>query len=232
MKQFSVFCSERSIVLEYPENTVKIPRTTLTFTNISEKYTFSDISWLSVFLTIALDAFLILSTIRQGLDSPLFIGAIVFSFIGSLKFVNATEKLILLNFTKKGRQVSRIHSAMHKAMNAMILEDSVNPDIVKIKGASRFSHSCDSVYTIESILLGFLSIPIAVFTYQKLWLCIILLFLLRVIIENLLDRGILNFLQILFLRKPTDTEISLVSEMLKQNSELSEAFLKAFEEDE
>ncbi len=229
MKQFSVFCSERSIVLEdYPEKINSMPRVTMTFANIQEKYTLSDISWLAVGLTLLLDTILILSTVRLGVDSPFFIGAIVFAFIGSLKFVNAFEKIIRINFTKEGRLNSRIHSAMHQAINAMIKEDTVNPDISKIQSASRFSSSCNTVYTIESILLGIFSIPIVIFTYHKLWLCIILLLLLRVIVENLLDRGAFNFLQVLFLRKPTDKEINLVSAMLQQNDELVKSFKDTF----
>ena len=216
MKQFSVSCTERSLVIEYPRDTNKNANITLAFANIKEKHTFSDISWLSVILTIILDAFLLLSTVRHGFDNPIFLGCLAFAFIGSLKFVNAIEKIIRINFTKEGRQASRLHSAIHQTINAMIKEDTLKLDVSQIKKASRFSSSCETLYTTESILLGFLSIPIVVFTYHKLWLCLILLLILRVMVENMLDSGAFNFLQIFFLRKPTDREIKLVYHMLCQ----------------
>ncbi len=220
MKQFSVSCNERSIILDYLNEANKMTQTTFTFTNIPDKYTFSDISWLAVFFTIVLDAILLLGTVRLAPELGFFWGAVMFAFIGSLKFVNAVEKFIYLNFTPEGRKISRIHSAMHQAINAMILEDTLNPTLDKMRVSSRFSNSCETVYTTESILLGFLSIPIVMFTYHHLALCFILLILLRVLVENLLDHGLLNFLQILYLRKPTDDEINFVYQIISKREQL------------
>ena len=221
MKQFSIFCNEKSIVIEYPsQNQDYTPKSTITFNKIEENLTLGYISWLSVIITIIIFGTLIFVSARNGLDSPFCLAVVTFSLIGALKLVNAFEKMIRIHFTKDGRAASRIHSAIHKAINAMIIEDTLTPDIDAIRKASCLNSNCETVYTLESILLGFFSIPIVLLAHKRLFLCIILLFLLRCVIENLLDRGVFNFMQIFILRKPTEEEISAVADLLMKSNEL------------
>ena len=223
-KFFSVFCNEKAIVIDYHGETELVPQSSIIFDNIKDKYTFGYLSWFSVFITILVDAILILTSIRCGLDHPIFLSCVTFAFIGSISFFNALEKIILLNFTKEGRKVSRIHSALHKAINAMIQEDSLTPSIENIQKASRFNCYCHSIYTLENILIGFLAIPVILLTHKQLWLCLISLIILRSIIRILLSRGVFNFFQILFLRKPTREEVETVSLFLRHNYDILHRF--------
>ena len=225
MKQFSIFCNEKSLVIRYPsESNDYVPKTSITFDKIKENLTFGDISWLSVIITIILCTTLILTSAKGGFESPFFLASVTFCVIGSLKFVNAIEKIIRINFTKDGRCASRIHSAIHQAINAMIKDDTLAPTIESIQKASRFNSNCETVYTFESILLGFFSIPIVLLTHKSLLICLLALLFLRCVIENLLNAGAFNFLQILILRKPTNEEITVMANLLSQNNELYDYF--------
>ena len=219
------------MVIQYPNiDEDAIPKATISFNQINSNLTFVDISWLSVIITIIFCGIMIVLTMQRGFDNPIFLATVTFSLIGALKFFNAIEKIIRINCTKDGRAASRIHSAIHKAINAMIKEDTLTPSVQGILKSSRLNCNCETVYTFESILLGFLSIPVVLLTYKRIWLCLISLFVLREIIKALLNIGAFNFLQILFLRKPTNEEVYRIADLLSLNNHLFDDFEKHIQE--
>lgn len=179
---------------------------------------------------ILIDLLLIfLSTIITILTvNPSFLfSAIYFSIMISSDFLFMLRNILTIKSTnQRNLSKARFHSAEHMILNAYTKLQKI-PTLDEVKKFSRFSANCGSrfmlskiaLYTIVSILMAIVHY-IGIIPYLVLIGIIIIIF----IIDS--KTGFLRFLQVLVTSKPTDKELLLAIEGIKQfeitEKELSE----------
>lgn len=143
-----------------------------------------------------------------------FSAALVFSFVASLETYKFIKSFIKIKF--KEPSIARFHAAEHMAINAYNRLQRV-PTLEEIKNFSRFSKYCSSqnqLITQLGIFLFMLS-TILFYSYNYfIFMGILLGIGAFLLIIKKIKRFL--FLQIFFVSKPTDKELNLAIEALKQ----------------
>lgn len=146
------------------------------------------------------------------------IAVLYFSVTISSQFFYLINNILNIKFNTNNKySIGRLHSAEHMVLNAYsILERA--PTLDEIKKFSRFSKKCGSRLLLSKVCLyTIISILMALVPYIEFIPYIILLsvFTILFIIDS--KTGILRFLQIFVTTKPTDKELLLAIEGIKQH---------------
>lgn len=137
-------------------------------------------------------------------------GALYYSFTCSkylYVYIYQSFTMKVLNGTEK--EVARYHSAEHMILNAYNKLERV-PSLEEIKTFSRFSEYCGS-RTIISIIIGYISISLAIAFSDKIHIIAGLLICIISIIlsKKMLEKDFVKVEQILLTEPPTDLELEV-----------------------
>lgn len=150
-------------------------------------------------------------------------GAFYFAFATSQDFIQSVVLIATLKLGKS-KQLARFHAAEHMSLNAYQSLGRV-PTLEEIKKYSRFSKHCGSRNMLESNFLYSLLILIIIIFESNSFIPLIILGVLVLILKltHTSPFKVLGFLQILVTNKPTDLELNVAIEGLKE--------LEKFEDD-
>ena len=186
---------------------------------------------------ITIDALLILAAIISTKFWWIF-GAFYFKFDISKDFIQSVVLIATLKLGKS-KQLARFHAAEHMSLNAYRSLGRV-PTLEEIKKYSRFSKYCGSRDMLESSCFNSLLILIFIIFESNNLIPLIILGVLMLILKltHTPVFKVLGFLQILVTNKPTDLELNVAIEGLKELekfeddfAEMMEKSLKQLEED-
>ena len=165
-------------------------------------------------------------------------GAFYFAFATSQDFIQSMVLIATLKLGKS-KQLARFHAAEHMSLNAYRSLGRV-PTLEEIKKYSRFSKYCGSRDMLESSCFNSLLILIFIIFESNNLIPLIILGVLMLILKltHTPVFKVLGFLQILVTNKPTDLELNVAIEGLKELekfeddfAEMMEKSLKQLEED-
>ena len=151
------------------------------------------------------------------LNFNFFIAAIYFSFVISFDFFKLLNTTLNMKYTTyKGLSSSRFHAAEHMGINAYLDLQRV-PTLDEIKKYSRFSKKCGSRFILSGVsMYTTISILMSLVPYIELIPYFIILSALTILYIIDSKFGILRFLQFFVTNKPTDKELLVAIEGLKQ----------------
>jgi len=159
------------------------------------------------------------------------IASIFFSEFGSYDFYRFARISYEMK-TKNGskRSTSKFHAAEHMAINAYIKLQKI-PTVEEVKTFSRFSKKCGSRKIISRIFYcSMISIAMAFLPYYNFLIYLIAVLLITEFTRVAEKNGWLAFLQVFITSKPSNKEIELAVEGLRQ-FEIMEEQLKKIEQD-
>lgn len=126
---------------------------------------------------------------------------------------------------KNGYSLNRFHGAEHMAINAYNKLQRI-PTLEEIRGFSRFLKNCGSRHLFKKLVPNLvLCILIAVFTFSSptFWALFIgLVIPINIVIRLCIDEGWFRFLQVFITEKPSDNELLLAIEALKNFESMEE----------
>lgn len=159
---------------------------------------------------------LLLNNIRYVCSALLFVYAVSYNF---LWFIKAAIKMKLED--GEAKSIARYHAAEHMAINAYQKYQRI-PTIEEVNNSSRISKGCGSKEIIYKIV-QFVSICLILAFYKGDYFNEIVLILLDVAFVGLAnEKGWLTFFQLLITEKPSNAEIEVAIEGLKNYEELEE----------
>lgn len=145
------------------------------------------------------------------------LGAIFFSLHAAFDFIIGCH--IIKDARKKdekGRSIAKFHSAEHKVINAYYKHGRV-PTIEEIKAESSLSDHCGSLIFIRKIVYFMAISLITPICGVNAFIYALLLIGLMIWIKTAGQKpGMLKFLEYFFLSKPTDVELNLALEGIKE----------------
>ncbi|MBP3707821.1 MAG: DUF1385 domain-containing protein [Clostridia bacterium] len=127
---------------------------------------------------------------------------------------------------ENGYSFKRFHGTEHMAINAYNTLQRI-PTLEEIRSFSRFRKDCGSRFTFKTLSINLLSTLLFAIQgyinttfFLKLFLLIGSLMLIDIVISFISDRGWLRFLQVFITEKPSDKELLLAIEGLKNFEEM------------
>ena len=152
------------------------------------------------------------------LNFNFFIAALYFSLIISFDFFKLLNTILNLKFTTyNGLSPGRFHAAEHMVINAYLDSQRI-PTLDEIKKYSRFSKKCGSRFIISRVsMYTTISILMSLIPYIEHTSYFILLSALTILYIIDSKYGILRFLQFFVTNKPTDKELLVAIEGLKEH---------------
>lgn len=159
-----------------------------------------------------------------SMDFHFVLASIYFSILVSFKlftFIDISYQMKSNN--GKDRSLARFHAAEHMAINAYEKYQRI-PTFEEIKRSSRFSKSCGSMKHLKQIAIcSLISLSVA---FLADWNSIAYFISLVLIVVLSYFDGWIRFLQIFITSKPSDKEIEVAIEGLKNFEELEDVLLK------
>ena len=144
--------------------------------------------------------------------------AIIFFFAFMLEDLNYfIKKVYKIKFKCKGyEKLGSFHAAEHMAINAYFRNKKV-PTFKESKKESRFSNKCSSMNLIcKIIIFTMIDLKIAFWDKQYFVINIIEIIFIIVVTKLAKPKGLINFLQILVTNKPTDIELKVAIQGIKE----------------
>ncbi len=127
---------------------------------------------------------------------------------------------------ENGYSFKGFHGAEHMAVNAYNTLQRI-PTLEEIRSFSRFAKDCGSRFTFKKLSINLLTALLFALQgyintafFSKLFLMIGLMMLIDIVISFISDRGWLRFLQVFITEKPSDKELLLAIEGLKNFEEM------------
>ena len=156
-------------------------------------------------------------------------GAFYFAFATSQDFIQSVVLIATLKLGKS-KQLARFHAAEHMSLNAYQSLGRV-PTLEEIKKYSRFSKYCGSRKMIETNFFYSLIILIFIIFESNSFIPLIILGVLMLILKltHTPVFKVLGFLQILVTNKPTDLELNVAIEGLKELEKFEDDFAEMME---
>ena len=104
------------------------------------------------------------------------------------------------------------------------------PTIQEVKKYSRFSEYCGSMYFINKVVKPIcLSVVTLFFSYDMSIIIRILIYLpILLLIDHIQKRGWFKYLQVLFIDKPTDQEIEVAIEGIKEYEKMEDSIKRNY----
>lgn len=149
-----------------------------------------------------------------------------FSLLISFELFEFIEDSYQMKSKKRNaKSTARYHSAEHMVVNCYEKLKRI-PTFEEVKKASRFHKRCGSIEIIDNIVMHLLlSLSIAFVANWSTVLYLLLLCILILIFRVLADKkGWLRFLQVFFTAKPSDEDIELAIEGIKNYEKMEKAF--------
>jgi len=167
-----------------------------------------------------IDLFLIISAVigcAYTGNFGLVLGAIFFSvFVSWDLWRTIIVSYVMKKKDNRGYSIAKFHAAEHKVLNAYKKLKRI-PTIEETKKFSRFSTQCGSIVRTFRIVMFFLFsiLMTCILHYNNMIYLFCVLFVLELMVLAV-KHGWLNFLQVFFTSIPTDKEIKLAVEGLRQ----------------
>ena len=175
-------------------------------------------------------ALLVLSTFT--LEFAIILSAFYFGFLGVKEVLNFISLVKLYRTpNEKGRTIAKFLAAKQKALNAYAKKDNSIPNTEEVKKASPFSKDCELQSTIRSVVHVVLFTGVLCLSALDTWLYlgVAIAYLILYALET--KFSFLRFLQCIFMQKPTDKEIALAIEGLRELEIMESEFGECFGED-
>lgn len=144
--------------------------------------------------------------------------AIIFFLAFILEDLKYFIKIVYkIKFKCKGyERLGSFHAAEHMAINAYFRSKKI-PTFKDSKKESRFSNKCSSMNLIcKIIIFTMIDLKIAFWDKQYFVINIIEIIFIIVVTKLVKQKGLINFLQILVTNKPTDIEIKVAIQGIKE----------------
>lgn len=181
---------------------------------IEDKFLIESPSIIAIIFALAFNAIIIPNAFNTR-NLLIMYSTLYFAFTSSLMFFNFLIKVPILKYgSNEWRKWSRLHAAMHMAINAYNKKGS-NPTFEEIRNSSFITKSCSSMCSIRDIICSTMFLVISVIL-KEYTILTILFFLVISYVSNLLNKiGLFNQFQRLIISKPTDLEIKIISDTLE-----------------
>ena len=150
-------------------------------------------------------------------------GAILFSIYAAFDFINVCHTIKATRMKdEKGRSVAKFHSAEHKVINAYLKLGRV-PTFEEIKKESSLSDNCGSLIIIRKIVYFIiLSLITPICGINAFIYALFIIGLIICVRTSRQNPGMLKFFEYFFLSKPTDVELNLALEGIKEYDKMEE----------
>lgn len=163
------------------------------------------------------------------LEFSIILAAFYFGILGVKEVLNFISLVKLYRTSnEKGRTIARFLSAKQKVLNAYAKNGNSVPKTEDVKKASPFSKDCELQATIRSVVhvIIFTGILCLSALNPILYLGVAVIYLILYAFETRFSY--LRFLQIFFLQEPTDKEIALAIEGLRELEIMENEFSENF----
>ena len=180
--------------------------------------------------TVIFDVFLVIVSLLVSLllkNICVLLASVYFCFYMSVPFFTFIKLAYVMKSSKESKySVAKFHSAEHMVINAYTDLQRI-PSFDEVKKASRFSRHCGSMKLIEdlsfkmvfAILIACIGIPgLTILNYALLVLFVFILYILEI------KNKWLKVLQVFITSTPSDTEIEVAIEAIKNFEQMENAF--------
>ena len=173
-------------------------------------------------VTDILICFIIVITAIFTLNSRMATASMIFLIFGGQHVISLIRSMVKIRLKKKG--LTRYHGAEHMSIAAYMDLNRV-PTIQEVKKYSVFSEYCGSMHLINKAVKPIclsavtLFLPYDMSTIRR----ILIYFAILSLINFIQKRGWFKYLQVLFIDKPTDREIEVAIEGIKEFEKMEDS---------
>ena len=163
------------------------------------------------------------------LEFSIILAAFYFGFLGVKEILNFISLVKLYRTpNEKGRTIARFLAAKQKVLNAYAKKDNSIPNTEEVKKASPFSKDCEVQSTIRTVVHTIIFTGILCLSALDAWLYlgVVIIYLILYALET--KFSYLRVLQFVFMQEPTDKEIALAIEGLRELKIMENEFSENF----
>lgn len=163
------------------------------------------------------------------LEFSIILAAFYFGFLGVKEILNFISLVKLYRTpNEKGRTIARFLAAKQKVLNAYAKKDNSIPNTEEVKKASPFSKDCEVQSTIRTVVHTIIFTGILCLSALNAWLYlgVVIIYLILYALET--KFSYLRVLQFVFMQEPTDKEIALAIEGLRELEIMENEFSENF----
>lgn len=163
------------------------------------------------------------------LEFSIMLAAFYFAFFGVKEILNFISLVkIYRTPNEKGRTIARFLAVKQKVLNAYAKNDNTIPKTEEVKKASWFSKECEVQSTIRTVVHAILFTAILCLSALNTWLYLGVAIVYLILYALEIKFSYLRVLQIFFLQEPTDKEIALAVEGLRELEIMENEFSENF----